>query len=90
MIVRRDDSVQAQAGAVDRHAEKRLKAAYADYETKRLPQLKQQWPTLKRSQLKQLLFKEWQKSPDNPINSRNITVAQVKAQSSSAGAMPTE
>ncbi|KAJ3272597.1 hypothetical protein HDV01_005440 [Terramyces sp. JEL0728] len=43
---------------LDRHPERRQKAAYAAYEEKRLPVLK----------LKELLFKEWQKSPENPTN----------------------
>ncbi|CAF4437202.1 unnamed protein product, partial [Rotaria magnacalcarata] len=30
--------------------------------------LKQEHPTLRMSQLKQLLKKEWMKSPDNPFN----------------------
>jgi len=56
--------------AVDMHPEKRVKAAYAAFEDVRLPQLKADNPNLRLSQLKQMLKKEWQKSPDNPINQR--------------------
>lgn len=53
---------------VDKHPEKRMKAAYNAYEEKRLKELKLEQPTLRLSQLKQLIFKEWQKSPENPLN----------------------
>eukprot|EP00743_Colponemidia_sp_Colp-15_P001685 GILK01001841.1.p1 GENE.GILK01001841.1~~GILK01001841.1.p1 ORF type:complete len:235 (+),score=56.30 GILK01001841.1:50-706(+) len=54
----------------DRHPEKRLKAAYASYEEANMPILKAENPGLKLSQLKQLLFKQWSKSPENPLNQR--------------------
>lgn len=53
---------------VDIHPEKRLKAAYAAFEERELPRLKSENPNLRLSQLKQLLKKEWLKSPDNPMN----------------------
>ncbi len=52
----------------DRNPEKRLKAAYASFEQKRMPQLKEDFPNFKRSQLKDKLYKEWKKSPENPMN----------------------
>ena len=54
--------------SVDKHPEKRMKAAYEDFESVRLPQLKSENPSMRLSQLKQMLRKEWQKSPDNPLN----------------------
>ena len=54
--------------AVDKHPEKRMKAAYEDFENVRLPQLKSENPSMRLSQLKQMLRKEWQKHPDNPLN----------------------
>lgn len=53
---------------VDRHPEKRMKAAYAVFEETHLPQLKAENPSLRLTQLKQMLFKEWTKSPENPMN----------------------
>ena len=53
---------------LDKHPEKRMKAAYAEFEETQLPILKKQNPTLRLSQLKQLLRKEWLKHPDNPLN----------------------
>ncbi|KAI4480369.1 coiled-coil domain-containing protein 124 [Polistes fuscatus] len=55
---------------VDRHPEKRLKAAYASFEEKMMPIIKEQNPTLRLSQLKQILKKEWMKSPENPLNQK--------------------
>uniref|UniRef100_U5EXP3 HMG box domain-containing protein n=1 Tax=Corethrella appendiculata TaxID=1370023 RepID=U5EXP3_9DIPT len=52
----------------DRHPEKRMKAAFKTYETENLPRLKQENPSLKLSQLKNILFKNWQKAPENPLN----------------------
>lgn len=55
---------------IDRHPEKRMKAAYAAFEEATMPQLKADNPTLRLSQLKQLLRKEWLKSPQNPVNQK--------------------
>lgn len=52
----------------DKHPEKRMKAAFKAYEELNLPRLKSENPGLKLSQMKQIIFKEWQKSPDNPMN----------------------
>ncbi|RKP28120.1 hypothetical protein SYNPS1DRAFT_20530 [Syncephalis pseudoplumigaleata] len=60
------------SGAPDRHVERRLKAAYAAYEERELPLLKQENPGLRLSQLKQLLWKQWQKSPENPLNQASL------------------
>jgi len=54
--------------ASDKHPEKRMKAAYEEFEKNRLPILKVENPNLRLSQLKQLLRKEWMKSPQNPFN----------------------
>lgn len=54
----------------DRHPEKRMKAAFRAYEDAQLPIMKQEYPSLKLSQLKQMIFKEWQKSPENPMNQK--------------------
>ena len=61
--------------SVDKHPEKRMKAAYEDFENKRLPELKSENPSMRLSQLKQMLRKEWQKSPDNPLNRAMAAVA---------------
>lgn len=53
---------------IDKHPEKRLKAAYTTFEEINLPRLKAENPSLRLSQLKQMLRKEWTKSPQNPLN----------------------
>lgn len=59
-----------QPDEVDQHPEKRMKAAYKKYEETNLPILKQENPNMKLSQLKQMLWKDWQKSSENPLNQR--------------------
>jgi len=43
--------------------------------TFRLPELKQEYPTFRLSQLKQLLRKEWMKHPNNPLNKQLAAMA---------------
>ena len=52
------------------HPEKRVKAAYASFEEINLPRLKAENPNMRLSQLKHMLKKDWQKSPENPLNQR--------------------
>lgn len=54
--------------AVDKHPEKRMKAAFKAFEEENMTRIKLENPTLKLSQWKQLLFKEWTRSPQNPMN----------------------
>ncbi|XP_068098846.1 coiled-coil domain-containing protein 124 [Hyperolius riggenbachi] len=58
---------------LDRHPERRMKAAFTAYEEENMPRLKQENPNMRLSQLKQLLKKEWMKSPENPMNQRHAT-----------------
>lgn len=60
--------LEDQTVAIEKHPEKRMKAAYLAFEERRLSELKIEKPTLRLSQLKQLLKKEWLKSPENPLN----------------------
>ena len=74
---------------LERHPERRVKAAFAAFEDGELPILKQENPSLKRSQLQELLNKKWQKSPDNPFNqvyiSANCTAEQERLVRSKLG-----
>ncbi|KAM4629888.1 coiled-coil domain-containing protein 124 isoform 1-T1 [Polymixia lowei] len=58
---------------LDRHPERRMKAAFAAYEEVNMSRLKQENPNMRLSQLKQMLKKEWTKSPENPLNQRFAT-----------------
>ncbi|KAL3866858.1 hypothetical protein ACJMK2_044115 [Sinanodonta woodiana] len=62
--------LSVQSPVVDKNPEKRLKAAYQAFEDANLPNLKLENPNLRLSQLKQMLRKDWMKSPDNPLNQR--------------------
>ncbi|EDW66757.1 coiled-coil domain-containing protein 124 isoform X1 [Drosophila novamexicana] len=52
----------------DKHPEKRMRAAYKTFEANNLQRIKAENPSLRMSQWKQLLMKEWNKSPENPFN----------------------
>ncbi|KAL1114855.1 hypothetical protein AAG570_007679 [Ranatra chinensis] len=58
---------------VDKHPERRVKAAYAEFEDRLLLQFKSDNPTLRLSQVKQMIRKEWDKSPQNPLNQKIIS-----------------
>lgn len=45
-----------------------MKAAYAAFEENHLARLKEENPNARLSQLKQMLKKDWTKSPENPLN----------------------
>jgi len=68
-------SINPTSPAVDKHPEKRMKAAYEEFEKKRLPELKQENGNMRLSQLKQMLRKEWQKHPENPLNKQLAAMA---------------
>lgn len=52
----------------DKHPERRVKAAYLAYEDRRLPELRKENPGLRLQQIKNLIHKEFSKSPENPMN----------------------
>jgi hypothetical protein len=58
------------AEAGDLHPEKRVKALHKAYEERRMVELKVEFPGLKLSQLKEKIFKEWQKAPENPLRNK--------------------
>jgi len=77
-------SSSSSSATADRHPEKRMKAAYKDYEETYLPVLKVENPSLKHSQLKERLWEQWQKAPENPINQARAAEAAAASSSSSA------
>ncbi|PKA50258.1 hypothetical protein AXF42_Ash017852 [Apostasia shenzhenica] len=52
----------------DRHPERRLKASFKAFEEAELPRLKEEKPGLALHQYKDMIWKLWKKSPDNPLN----------------------
>lgn len=61
-------SLTTESPAADKHPEKRLRAAWKAYEEHNLPLLRMEKPNLKQSQYRDMLWRQWQKSPENPIN----------------------
>lgn len=57
--------------AQDAHPERRMKTAHTAFEEQRLKELLMDKPGLKRSQYKDMIWKEWQKSPENPMYDPN-------------------
>jgi len=53
---------------LERHPERRYKAAYAAYEARRLPELEEELKGLRRGQRIEVVRKEFEKSPENPFN----------------------
>lgn len=61
-------SISAPELPADRHPERRLKASFKAFEEAEMPVLKQEKPGLTHTQYKDMLWKLWKKSPDNPLN----------------------
>ncbi|OJD18503.1 hypothetical protein AJ78_01492 [Emergomyces pasteurianus Ep9510] len=57
---------------IDRHPERRYKAAYAAFEARRLPEIEQEQPGLRRQQRIEIVRKEFEKSEENPFNQVSV------------------
>lgn len=57
---------------IEKHPERRMKAAFCAFEARELPKLRAENPTLKHSQLLERLHKLWKKSPENPFNQLHV------------------
>lgn len=53
---------------LERHPERRFKAAYAKFEERRLPEIEAEHPGLRKNQRVEICRKEFEKSPENPFN----------------------
>ena len=58
--------------SVEKHPERRMKAAFALFEARELPKLRLENPSLKHSQYLERLHKLWKKSPENPFNQLHV------------------
>ena len=56
------------ATKVERHPERRFKAAYKAYEERRLLEIEQEHPGLRKNQRVEIVRKEFEKSEENPFN----------------------
>ncbi|OBZ75544.1 hypothetical protein A0H81_04861 [Grifola frondosa] len=66
-------SVGQQAAGIERHPERRFKAAFEAYKEREMPNVRADRPGLRQQQYQEILFKQFQKSPENPFN--QVTVA---------------
>ncbi|KAI0781460.1 hypothetical protein BD413DRAFT_463943 [Trametes elegans] len=66
-------SVGSQAANLERHPERRFKAAFEAYKERELPNARKEHPGLRLQQYHDLLYKQFQKSPENPFN--QVTVS---------------
>lgn len=57
---------------VERHPERRFKAALTAFKSSRLASLKEERPGLRSSQYDEIMYREFQKHPDNPFNALHI------------------
>jgi len=71
-------SVGQQAAGIEQHPERRFKAALAVYQERELPKAREEHPGLRLQQYKDLLYKQFQKSPDNPYNQVSISYDATK------------
>ncbi|KAI0034980.1 hypothetical protein K488DRAFT_44257, partial [Vararia minispora EC-137] len=71
-------SVGTQAAGIERHPERRFKAAFEAYQERELPNIKVEHPGLRLNQYKELLYKQFQKSPENPFNQVTVTYDATK------------
>jgi len=65
-------------GQIDKHPEKRARAAFQRYLDEQMPLLKAENPTFKRSQLLDLIHKNWKKAPENPFNQTHLEYNEKK------------
>lgn len=57
---------------IDRHPERRFKAAYAAFEARRMPEIEEENPGLRRNQRIEACKKEFEKSEENPFNQVHV------------------
>ena len=54
--------------SIEQHPERRFKAAYAAFEERRVEEMKKEKTGLRLQQMKELAYKEFQRSEENPFN----------------------
>lgn len=66
------------AKGVDAHPERRFKAAFEAYKENELPNIRKEQPGLRLQQYHDLLYKQFQKHPDNPFNQLTVSYDATK------------
>lgn len=82
LVNERSDSASkgAAAGLIERHPERRFKAAFEAFKERELPRVKEENKGLRLQQMHDLLYKEFQKHPDNPFNQQHVAYDATKEQ----------
>lgn len=71
-------SVGNMASDIEKHPERRFKASFEAYCERELPELKKDRPGLRLQQYKDMLFKQFQKSDENPFNQTTVSYDATK------------
>ncbi|KAL7422962.1 hypothetical protein Q5752_002260 [Cryptotrichosporon argae] len=72
------DALGAKAGLIEKHPERRYKAAFEAYLERELPKLKEDHPGLRQNQMRDILHKQFQKAPENPFNQQSVAYNATK------------
>ncbi|OCF54661.1 hypothetical protein L486_07793 [Kwoniella mangroviensis CBS 10435] len=72
------EAMELAAISIDAHPERRFKAAFEAYYERELPILKEEHKGLRLNQMRDILFKQFQKSPENPFNQAKIAYNATK------------
>ncbi|KAK0569770.1 hypothetical protein OC861_000607 [Tilletia horrida] len=63
----------SKAADIERHPERRFKAAFEAFKERRIPELRKENPGLRLQQVQELAYKEFQKSDENPFNQVHLS-----------------
>ncbi|WVR08651.1 hypothetical protein IAU60_005709 [Kwoniella sp. DSM 27419] len=64
--------------SIDAHPERRFKAAFEAYLDREMPILKEEHKGLRQNQMRDMLYKQFQKAPENPFNQAKIAYNATK------------
>lgn len=73
LLLLESTNISSSSLSVEKHPERRMKAAFSIFEAREMPILRTEYPSLKHSQLLERLFKMWKKSPENPFNQLHVS-----------------
>ena len=62
----------SKAAQIDSHPERRFKAAFEAWKEAERPRFKEENPGLRKTQLDDIMYKAFQKAPENPFNQLNV------------------
>ncbi|KAI9637084.1 uncharacterized protein MKK02DRAFT_45792 [Dioszegia hungarica] len=74
------DALGAKAGLIEAHPEKRFKAAFEAYLEREIPILRDEHPGLRQNQMRDKLFKKFERSPENPFNQVSVEYNTTKGE----------